>query len=162
MIDEQIIQNWLVNEGLFKEKIQDPNANFHYIINYPENHIIDIVQPNSKVDAIIIGCATQIAPEQLALMKDTSNSEKNDYIWDVRYILNSFLLDFNLQVENNELKQFLITDEIFEDGLTKNELIKAIKKVFKAKIQCIWKLEQTFGVATYDSENLNDDNNMFV
>jgi hypothetical protein len=162
MIDEQIIQNWLVNEGLFKEKIQDPNANFHYIINYPENHIIDIIQPNSKVDVILIGCATEIAQEQLALMRESNNSKKSEYVWDVRYILNSFLLDFDLQVENNELKQFLITNEIFEDGLSKNELIKAIKKVFKAKIQCIWKLEQTFGVATLDSNNLNDEDNMFV
>ena len=33
---EQNIQNWLVEESLIKEKANDPNANFHYVINYPD------------------------------------------------------------------------------------------------------------------------------
>lgn len=161
MIDETIIQKWLIDENLFKDKLPDQNSIFHYIINFPENHVMDIIQPVGKPDLILIGCATEIAEEQRALMRQSKESEKEDYIWDVRYILNSHLLDFNLQIDNNELKQFIVTEKIFEDGLTKNSFIKAIEKVFKAKIQCIWKLEQKFGTPEVN-KNFNDDNNMFV
>jgi len=162
MIQEETIQKWLIDESLFKDKLPDENANFHYIINYPENHVMDIIQPLGKNDLILIGCATEIASEQRALMREAKKSEREDYIWELRYTLNTQLLDFNLQLENdNELKQFIITDKIFEDGLTKHLFIKTIEKVFKSKIQCIWKLEQKFGIPTQDN-SLNDDNNMFV
>ena len=55
------------------------------------------------------------------------------------------------------LKRFVITDELYEDGLTKHNLIKAIKKVFKGKLQCLWKLDYNFNV----NKKSNQDN-MFV
>lgn len=161
MIKEERIQKWLIDENLFKEKLQDENSNFHYIINYPENHVMDLIQPVGKPDLILIGCATEIAKEQKDLMTKAKDIQKSNFIWEIRYTINQFLLDFNLQVENNELKHFVITEEIFEDGLTKDMLIRSIKKVFKAKLQCVWRLDQTFGTPTPIS-NPNDDNNMFV
>ena len=158
MIDETIIQKWLVEENLLKNKIPDENSTFHYIINYPENHSMDIIQPLGKPDLILIGCATEIAQEQREQMKNSKKQEREDYIWDIRYTLNTQLLDFNLQIENNnELKQFIITDKIYEDGLNKNTFIKTIEKVFKSKIQCIWKLEQKFNL-----QETQDENNMYI
>ncbi|MCC7554206.1 MAG: DUF2299 family protein [Methanobacteriaceae archaeon] len=161
MITEETVQKWLIDESLFKEKLQDENSNFHYIINYPDNHIMDVIQPVGKPDLIIIGCATEIGEDHRNLMRKAKNEVKEGFVWDVRFILNNFLLDFNLQIENNELKHFVITEEIFEDGLTKDVLIRSIKKVFKAKLQCMWGLEKTFGIVNVDI-NKNDDNNMFV
>lgn len=161
MVQEQNIQNWLIEEGLLKEKIHDENANFHYIISYPENNIMDIIQPKGKNDVLLIGCATQVAQEHIDLMREKQNSIKIEFIWDIRFSLNNFLLDFELNIDNNELKQFVITDEIFSDGLTKNSLIKSIKKIFKAKIQCVWLIEKTFGEIESNQSNHNE-NSMFV
>ena len=63
------IQKWLADEGYFRQKVPDENSNFHFIINYPEGHVIDVIQPKGKEDLIVIGCATNVSPEHLSQMK---------------------------------------------------------------------------------------------
>jgi len=159
MIDEKQIRDWLADEGLFKEKIHDDTANFHFIINYPEGHVLDLIQPKGKDDLIVIGCATEVAPEQLSVIRTSSEIKKQKFIWELRLSLNQFLLDLNLNHPNNELQSFFITDEIFEDGLTKNHLIFVIKKVFKGNLHCIWLLGKYFG--EIDPNSIGDGNVMF-
>ncbi|WP_263641298.1 DUF2299 family protein [Methanobrevibacter arboriphilus] len=48
----------------------------------------------------------------------------------MRFALNQFLLDFELEHPDNVLNRFVISEEIYEDGLTKNSLILSIKKSF--------------------------------
>lgn len=160
-IEKQMIQNWLAEEGFFRKSIHDDNANFHFIINYPDEHALDIIQPKGKEDIIVIGCATEIAPEQIAMIQGAKRSVKQNFIWDIRFGLNNFLLDFELEHPNDELQRFIITDEIYSDGLTKNSLISAIKKVFKGKLHCIWLIGKTFS-GDVSSEDLRPDNSMFV
>ena len=47
-IDEEQVRSWLMEEDLIREKIYDENANFHYIINFPNNNAMDIIQPKSN------------------------------------------------------------------------------------------------------------------
>ncbi|WP_263641297.1 DUF2299 domain-containing protein [Methanobrevibacter arboriphilus] len=54
----------------------DETSNFHFLINYPNEHVLDLIQPKHKEDMILIGCASEIAPEQVALIKDSSNKKK--------------------------------------------------------------------------------------
>lgn len=160
MIEEKKIREWLVAEGLFKEQISDDTANFHFLINYPEEHVLDIIQPKHKEDMILIGCASEIAPEQVALIKDSPDKKKEKFIWDIRFALNQFLLDFELEHPDNVLQRFVISEEIYEDGLTKNSLIMGIKKVFKGKLQCIWITGKAFGEGGEGTKA--NDNSMFV
>ena len=156
MIDESTIIKWLTDEGLLNKKIQDQNANFHYIINYPQDHMMDLIQPVGKEDMILIGCATEIAEEQKKMISQSSKQIKENFIWAMRFTLNQFLVDFKLEHPDNELNRFLITDEIFEDGLTKNELIHTIKRIYKSKLQCLWLIDKTFSSTNID---LNDFDN---
>ncbi|WP_288193027.1 DUF2299 domain-containing protein [uncultured Methanobrevibacter sp.] len=156
MIDESKIIKWLTDEGLLNKKIQDQNANFHYIINYPQDHMMDLIQPVGKEDMILIGCATEIAEEQKKMISQSSKQIKENFIWAMRFTLNQFLVDFELEHPDNKLNRFLITDEIFEDGLTKNELIHTIKRIYKSKLQCLWLIDKTFSSTSID---LNDFDN---
>ena len=36
---KESVKNWLIKEKMFKEKVDDPSANFHYIIEFPQNNI---------------------------------------------------------------------------------------------------------------------------
>ncbi|MDR2831217.1 MAG: DUF2299 family protein [Methanobrevibacter sp.] len=144
MINEREIQDWLVEEGFFKEKIHDENSNFHFIINYPENNIFDIIQPKGKEDMIIIGCATNASPEHLDIIIKSSMDKKIDLIWNFKYMINQFLLDFQIEHPDNILQMFVISSTIYEDGLTKHDLIFEIKKIFKAKLQCLLYMEKVF------------------
>lgn len=151
----------MVDEGIFKNKIPDDNANFHFIVNYPDGHIIDIIQPKAKDDIIVIGCATNVSPEHYEIMEKESYKKNINFIFDIRFIINQFLLDFEISHPNNILKSFIITDEMYEDGINKHEFISTIKKVFKVKLHCIWTLEKTFGqIHTETNKGKND--NMYV
>lgn len=154
MIDKQIILNWLNEEGLLKQEIQDESANFHFIVNYPQDHMMDLISPKGKEDMILIGCATEIAEEQKNLIKKAPIQVNENFIWAIRFNLNQFLVDFELEHPNSQLEKFLITEEIFEDGLSKNEIIHTFKRIYKAKLQCLWLLEKTFGQKTINVDQL--------
>lgn len=151
VIEEEQVREWLMEEDMIREKIYDENANFHYIINFPANNAMDIVQPKTKEDIIIIGCATEVSQVEQDIIKNTDKAINQEFIWNLRFSLNEMFLDFELEHPNDQLKRFIITEDIYSDGLTKHVLIKSIKKVFKAKLQCIWLLGKTYGAIQVNS-----------
>lgn len=157
---EEKIKNWLTDEGMFREKAVDENTDFHFIIEFPNDNVMDVVKPKEK-DCIIIGCATRVAPQHLDLMNQAKESKQKEFLLDLNMGLNKFLVDFNLEINQNILQQFIVTDTIFEDGLTKDLFIKTVKKVFKAKLHCIWLIDKKFGSIT-PQEQPSNENSMFV
>ena len=157
---ENDVKQWLTEEDFLREIKYDENADFHFIVEFPNDNIMDVVKPKGK-DCIVIACATQVAPEHLNLMNNADDLTKKDFIMALNFSLNSFLVDFELKVSQDILQQFVVTDQIFEDGLTKNEFIKTIKRVFKAKLQCIWLIDQKFGRPSINVTPSNE-NDMFL
>jgi hypothetical protein len=160
-MNEKEIQDWLVEEGFFKEKVYDEHSNFHFIIKYPENNIIDLIQPKGKGDMIIIGCATNLSPEHLDLIIASSMDEKTELIWNFKHIINQFLLDFQIEHPDNTLQMFVISSTIYEDGLTKHNLIFEIKKIFKAKLQCLLHMEKIFKMGINEKSAKYHEDGMF-
>ena len=157
---EEKVKQWLSEEDLLREMKYDENADFHFIIEFPQENIMDVVKPKGK-DCIIIACATQVAPQHLDLMKSADSKAKKDFILDLNFGLNNFLVDFELQISNDLLQQFVVTDQIFEDGLNKNEFIRTLKRVFKAKLHCIWLIDKKFGGMSIMQPSSNE-NDMFI
>lgn len=154
---EEKLQNWLIDEVQFHEKKFDENADFHYIIEFPKDNIMDIVKPKGK-DCIVIGCATQVAQQHLDLMISSTPETRKEFILDVQFGINSYFVDFELNINKDLLQQYIISDTIYEDGLTKNEFMKSVKRVFKAKIHCIWLIDKKFGRIPSKS----NENDMFI
>lgn len=163
MIKEEKIKNWIVDEGIFREKKLDDNADFHYIIEFPKDNIMDVVRPKGK-DFVIIACATQVSPQHLELMAASTPEVRHDFLLDANMSINQFLVDCQLAVEQNSniLQQYVITYQIFDDGITKNNLFDAFKRVFKAKIQCVWLIEKTFGSIKHKPTEPSNENSMFI
>lgn len=157
---EENVRQWLSEEDLLREVKYDENADFHFIVEFPKDNIMDVVKPTGK-DCIVIACATQVAPEHLNLMKDADDLTKKDFIMELNFGLNNFLVDFELQVSQDILQQFVVSDQIFEDGLTKNEFIRTLKKVFKSKLHCIWLIDLKFGRSNINVAPSNE-NDMFI
>ena len=82
-----------------------------------------------------------------------------NFILDLNFGLNRFLVDYELQLNQDLLQQFVITDQVFEDGLTKDNFIRTLKRVFKSKLHCIWLIDKTFGRLPPRPSNEND---MFI
>lgn len=157
---EENIRTWLMDEECLVEKKFDENAEFHYIIEFPKENIMDVVKPKGK-DCIIIACATQVAQEHINLMVASTPNIRRDFILHLQFGLNSYLVDFELNINKDLLQQFVVTDTIYEDGLTKNELIKTIKRVFKAKLHCIFLIDKKFGALPQKPAPSNE-NDMFI
>jgi hypothetical protein len=157
---EDNVKQWLTDEDFLREVKYDENADFHFIIEFPKENIMDVVKPKDN-DCIVIACATQVAPQHLDLMKRADDNTKKNFIMELNFGLNSFLVDFELQVAQDILQQFVITDQIFEDGLTKNEFIRTLKRVFKSKLHCIWLIDQKFGNINVNISPSNQ-NDMFI
>ena len=157
---EEQVKQWLSEEDLLREVKYDENADFHFIIEFPKENIMDVVKPKGK-DCLIIACATQVAPQHLDLMNKSDNITKKDFILALNFGLNNFLVDFELQIVQDVLQQFVITEQIFEDGVTKNELFRTLKRVFKAKLHCIWLIDKTFGSVQINISPSNE-NDMFI
>jgi len=165
----RILKQNMANVTPFLEKI---DASVHYINQvfmqgigtyaprtgsgggFGKDHMMDLISPKGKEDMILIGCATEIAEEQKNLIKKAPIQVNENFIWAIRFNLNQFLVDFELEHPNSQLEKFLITEEIFEDGLSKNELIHTFKRIYKAKLQCLWLLEKTFGQKTINVDQL--------
>ena len=157
---EDNVKQWLSDEDLLREMKYDENADFHYIIEFPKENIMDVVKPRDK-DCIVIACATQVAPQHTSLMQSSDDKTRKEFIMDLNFALNSYLVDYELKVSNDILQQFVITDQIFEDGLTKNELIRSLKRVFKSKLHCIWLIDKKFG-SIQVSVTPSNENDMFI
>ena len=157
---EEDVKEWLSEEDLLREVKFDENADFHYIIEFPNDNIMDVVKPTDK-DCIVVACATQVAPQHKDLMEASNPQTRKEFLMEVNFGLNSFLVDYELQVADDILQQFVITDQIFEDGLSKNEMMKTLKRVFKSKLQCIWLINEKFGSLQPNSTASNE-NDMFI
>ena len=157
---EKDVEKWLSEEDLLREMKYDENADFHYIIEFPNDNIMDVVKPKDK-DCVVIACATQVAPQHQNLMISSDKNTQREFIMELNFGLNQFLVDYELKVSNDILQQFVITEQIFEDGLTKNELIRTVKRIFKSKLHCIWLIDQKFGNVTVNATPANE-NDMFI
>ena len=163
MIEEDIVKNWIVDEGIFREKKVDNNSDFHFIVEFPKDNVMDVVKPKGK-DFLVIACATQVSPQHLELMSNSSPKEKSKFLLKLNMEINRFLVDSQLAVDqsSNLLQQYVITYQIFDDGLTKNSLYDALKRVFKSKIQCVWLIEKTFGTVNHIPQEPSNENSMFI
>ena len=157
---EERIRTWLMEEDALLEKKFDENAEFHYIIEFPKDNIMDVVKPTGK-DAIVIACATQVSPEHLALMNSSTPEIRRDFLFDLQFGLNSYLVDFDLKVDKDVLQNFVVTNTIFEDDINKNEFMKTINRVFKSKLYCIFLINKIFTNANFPISPSNE-NDMFV
>lgn len=160
---EEKIQKWCADEGIFKERIPDDTANFHFILNYPKNipNPMDIMQPKGKDDLIIIGAGTGISPEHLSKIKALTPKAQEEFLWDFMFMLGNRPTEFHLQMPSGILEMFVASTEIFSDGLTKDRLMRAINEVYKSKLLGIWLIQRRFGIPKDASADTGASQSMF-
>ena len=89
---EEKVKQWLTDEDFLREMKYDENADFHFIIEFPNENIMDVVKPKGK-DCIVVACATQVAPQHLSLMQASDKRTQKDFIMELNFGLNQFPFD---------------------------------------------------------------------
>ena len=145
MISPDTIQKWLSDEGLFRQKVVDENATFHFSIELAPQNFFDVFQPKGKDDVLLIGSGVTVSPEHLRKISQLNKKRKENFLWNFRLALNQMEVNLNLNHPDNVLHFFAVNDSIYEDSLTKDRLMTTINKIARAKIHGIWLIQQEFG-----------------
>jgi len=139
------IKGWLVEEGMLIEEVHDADSYFRFLIIFPKDHYMEVVQPIAGTDMVLIISSTSVNPEHREIMGRLRPEQRAEFIWALRFVTNTFSVDFEMDHPENILEKFTITDLIYDDGLSKDRLMSAIRKVWKANLQVIWILQKEYG-----------------
>lgn len=158
------IRNWFDEENIqYLESVSD-DSNFIIDFKFPDSgHNMRIVQPKGKSDSILIASLTKISQEHIKKMGSLSPKKKELFLTEFRMLLNSFNIEFNLDVSKieNILISFVVIDQIFSDGLTKDHFFSTIKKVFRTKLQAVYDIQKRFGSSQNQIDQFTSENVMY-
>lgn len=134
----QLIQDYLLDEGLLREKISDPKVDFGFQFIFPPGkdplgrqvgRSMVVFRPKNK-NIILVSLGIQISDPHVKALDSLEKNRKLNYFMDLR---KSFLLRdvfFRIDIKNN---RYEIMDQYFldkEENLSKNSFFKIVRKVF--------------------------------
>ena len=155
------VRAWLVEEELLVEEVRDAGSRFRFLIMFPKDHYMEVVQPLTRADMILVLSPTTVSPEHREIMGRSGPGQRAEFIWALRFVMNTFPVDFEMEHPENILSKFTITDLVYEDGLSKDHLMSVIRKIWKANLQAIWILQKEFGGAGPEEREPGSEESMF-
>lgn len=135
---KQLIQDYLLDEGLLRGKISDPKLDFGLQFIFPPGkdplgrqigRNMVVIRPKNK-NLLVVSLGIQISDPHIKALNSLENEKKLNYFMDLR---KSFLLKdvlYRIDIKNY---RYEITDQIFlnRDGfISKNSFFKSVRKVF--------------------------------
>ena len=153
------IREWLQNESLEARDVDDQQATLHLHVKYPptkRGHLFNIVIPKNR-NLVLIYSVTRVDEGQQDEMKGLSNNEPNDWkdwLHETRLDLTRADLDWVLHVGGKSegvsgpLQAFNLSRPIWLDGLSQNEFMHTMRRVWLAKLSLIHRIKHQFGTGT--------------
>ncbi|MDQ1261384.1 MAG: hypothetical protein QG575_565 [Euryarchaeota archaeon] len=144
---QEKIKNWLVQEGLFKSADQPENLCFQIAAEFPakSGRHLSVIQPKSHEDMIVVFSRIRLADAHQKALAALPPKERERLLWLMRYDLLFQDSSFEIEPGGGDLQSIRFTREIYYDGLTKNELMQAIRNNFKCELYVVWKFQEIFG-----------------
>jgi len=141
------VREWLVDEGIYKDKVADENADYHYIVETPPNsrQYIDVVFPKNRDDMIVIASGIKLSNEHYRSLMSLNPEKRNELLWEMRFTLLFLPTGFQILPNVNNPQLFQFTRELYFDGLTKNLFMDAVKQVHRCKLYVIWMMQKISG-----------------
>lgn len=141
---ESKVKGWCTDEGIFKiKRPRDQNAEFIFDLIYPYNHPHPmnflVVMPKDQ-DQIKIICGTQISPPHLQCLKKPEINQK--FLQGFTKSMLFLQVLHSIKQEENIPNFWELSEEIYIDGLTKNEFFKVLRKIYFATISAILLLNE--------------------
>lgn len=135
-LEEKII-DFCLDEGILRQRLPDNDkVKWGYNIEFPPNNPkprkISILQPAEK-KFIVIQLGTQVSKEHLEILKKKDKTPQPQtllvYFELIKRMLISRNLLFHIDMKNH---RFMISDQIYEDGITQDFFYRTIRRVFNA------------------------------
>ena len=131
---KNLIREYLLDEGILREKVKDTKIEFGFQFAFPPgpiSKIMFVIKPKNK-DIIVITIGTQISEPHTNALNSLKDDKKMQFFMDLRKFFLLKDIYFRISVENY---RYEISDQIFlkEDGrISKNSFFKSIRKVFNS------------------------------
>jgi hypothetical protein len=140
------LQGWLVEEGFLLRKEDNPQANFQYAVTSPVGINLVVLQQLGKKDQIVVAGVVNIEDQVQKKILELSDSERGDFLWDLRFSLLLSHFQFQFQPQGADvMQQIMIVDPMWYDGITKDTFMKSLSTVTNGVLLVLWKIVRKFG-----------------
>ncbi|MGD0817532.1 MAG: DUF2299 family protein [Methanomassiliicoccales archaeon] len=139
------VKDWLVEAGIYRDKVPDDKANWHYVVEIGPAAVLDVAQQKGKEDMVIIASGITLSKQHYDALRSLPRSKRDELLWDMRFQLLFQPCDFAMLPSETDLQTFQFTRGLFQDGLTKQALMDSLAMVHRCKLFVNWKMIQIFG-----------------
>ncbi|MFX1387116.1 MAG: DUF2299 family protein [Promethearchaeota archaeon] len=130
---ENLIQEYLLEDGLLRERLPDPNSklDFGFVFTFPpgpKSQKMSILKPKNK-NYIIIAIRTQISKPQINALNSLKGNKKMQFFIDLRKFLLIKEVFFRIDIPNYIYE---INDQLYlnsEGIVSKDSFFKTIRKI---------------------------------
>ena len=165
---EEEIKNWFNSESIELQTHENEKAHFHMQFKFPPGptgHTFNISMPKNR-NLIAISSGTRVDGGQQKNMKKMKLADKRAWVsWlhRIRMTLTQTGIDWvvHLGHENGvrgmgPLQAFNVSEPIWIDGLSQNELMQSLRRLWLAKLSIIHEIKFQFGPGTREPGPVDD------
>ena len=130
------VQNWLMSEGW---QLSEPtHPEFAWLIRAEDagERRILVGQHKAREDRVHLEANVRISDDHRKQFESLAEDKRREVLWDLRFQLLQMNVDFVGVAE--PLKDIILTQRIYLDGLTKDAFIQRFLTVRNAVIAVIW------------------------
>ena len=151
-----LVRKWLDEERLFVKEQNDPRAHAHFLIKYPQGkqgHMFAVVVPKNR-DLVAISSMTRVDKGQQDEMRNHMKDDKDgwaEWIHEARLQLISSSVDWGIHMGHQgskkpgPLQAFNVSLPIWFDGVSKNEFMHSLRRLWLAKLGIIHEIKYSYG-----------------
>ena len=156
---ERLVRSWLTSERIEIREQEDPRALMHLLVKYPQGkngHMFAVVIPKGR-DLLAISSMTRVDEGQQESMKGlmkTDEEEWKTWMHECRMQLIASGVDWGIHLGHSgkerkgPLQAFNVSEPLWFDGLTKNEMMQNRRSLWLAKLGVIHEIKYTFGAGS--------------
>ena len=156
---ERLVRSWLASERIEIREQDDPRAQLHLLVKYPQGkngHMFAVVIPKGR-DLLAISSMTRVDEGQQSSMRDMMKEDEDEWknwMHECRMQLIASGVDWGIHLGHSgknrpgPLQAFNVSEPVWFDGLTKNEMMQNLRRLWLAKLGIIHDIKFTFGIGT--------------
>lgn len=164
---EVSVREWLASERMEIREQSDERAHAHLLVKYPagrNGHMFAVVIPKGR-DLVAISSMTRVDGGQQDSMRKLMKEDSEDWkawIHECRMQLIASGADWSVHMGHQgkerpgPLQAFNVSEPIWFDGLTKNDLMQTLRRLWLAKLGVIHEIKYTFGAGTGAPGSVDD------
>ena len=153
----QKLQDWLAEEGLEPKAQEDDRTEAHWLLRYPpgpHGHMFAVVKPKGR-DLVAISSFTRVdLGQQQEMSRHLSDDLETwlEWLHDIRLTLTGSGVDWAIHIGGGKevmgagpLQAFNVSLPIWLDGLSKNEVMQNMRRLWLAKLALIHDIKHNYG-----------------